>query len=128
MEAGQQYLLNIKRPLHLSNAILCLENIPSNCIWDCFIEVHAVDQENRQDHLIGIIGCGVTTRSLEPTKPNPVSIQCTLNLKLQPTPPVALYIQVIGIPYYNRPTGVALFGGKELGKQKIAVQVTGYFD
>ena len=126
MERDKQYQLDIRRPLHLSNAILCMDSIPSNCLWDCFIEVHAVEQQNGQDYLIGIIGSGVTIRS-RGDQPNPVSIQCTLNLKIQPTSPIALYTRVIGVPYFSKPLGSGLFN-KELGKQSIAVQVTGYFD
>ena len=124
MERDKQYQLNIQKPLHLSSAMLCLDIIPPNCTWDCFVEVHAI--ENGQDHLIGIIGTGLTMRYRD-SQSNPISLQCMLNLKIQPTSPVALYIKVIGIPYYTRGLGAGLFG-KELGKQNIAVQVTGYFD
>ena len=125
MGKDKHYHLNNKKPLHLSSAMLCLDNIPSNCIWDCFLEVHAV--ENGQDHLIGIIGSGVTLRSQPESQSNPVSIQCILNLKIQPAVAVALYIKVVGVPYCSKGTGAGLFS-KELGKQDIAVQVTGYFD
>ncbi len=106
--------------IHLSSAILCMDVFKSQCIFDCLVEVHLI--ENGTDHLVGILG-GVGGYE----QGNPI-LQCNLNLTLDPSKPFTFYTRTMDMPYFRRP---ALFGlGNSLLSKtsKLTVQLVGHFD
>ena len=126
MRKGKHYRVDISRDLRLSSAILCIDSFPRGCYWNCFVEIHAI--EDGEDHLIGVVGTGLKHERTEIS--NPVSIQCALNLRLKPRPPVTLYTKVISIPHEvtlggfdERLREPTLFEG-----ENVDVVVNGFFE
>lgn len=108
MEEGKHYQVTChSKPLHLSSAMICMAHSVSLASTSInYLEIHAI--EEKDDHLIGIIGTETTQlKDLQ-------SVQCVLNLKLQPTSPVTLYFTAMP----RRLTGT----------YNVAVQITGYYE
>ena len=114
LQKDQQYTMTFPRQIHLSSAILCLDSMGSSCQFDCLVEVHVV--ENGTDHFIGVLG-GVSFET------NP-TLQCNINIKLDPSRPVSFYVKTTTMPYRKS----QLFFGHKLSTASLAVQLVGYFD
>ena len=107
MEEEKHYQVTCHKPLHLSTAMIALAHSVSLAYTSInYIEIHVI--EEKEDHLVGIIGTETTQLK------NIQSLQCMLNLKLQPTSPVTLYFTVTP--------------RKLTGNDNVAVQITGYYD
>ena len=115
LQKDQQYTMTFPRQIHLSSAILCLDSMGSSCQFDCLVEVHVV--ENGTDHFIGVLG-GVSFET------NP-TLQCNINIKLDPSRPVSFYVKTAKTLYHVTPQG---FSSLKLSKAPLAVQLVGYFD
>ncbi len=112
LQKDQQYTMTFPRQIHLSSAILCMDSVGSKCHFDCLVEVHLV--ENGTDHLIGVLaGLG-----------NYQTMQCNINIKLDPSRPVSFYVKTGKLLYATQP----ILGALKLSKAPLAVQLVGYFD
>ncbi len=93
-----------------------MDSVGSSCYFDCLVEVHVV--ENGTDHLIGVLG-GVGNFETNPT------LQCNINIKLDPSRPVSFYVKTATMPY-RKSTPIVI--GLKLSTASLAVQLVGYFD
>ena len=109
--------MTFPRQIHLSSAMLCLDSLGPRCFFDCLVEVHVV--ENGMDHLIGVLA-GLGNYKVNPT------LQCNINIKLDPSQPVNFYVRTATIPY-DSAARLVIFGTK-LSTTSLAVQIVGYFD